>query len=101
MNHRLATLVGLLGIKIDQAHRALDDSKACLEVSLKCMEQLGANATLEFIFQAQGGPFQWKRYSMEDLMKTEIGKALVEGSRKQMVLEIVYTGEALQEFLEG
>jgi DNA polymerase III subunit epsilon len=92
INHRLATLVSLLNIKMDQAHRALDDSLACQEVAIKCMEQLGQDGTLDFMFKAQGGAMLWPRYSMSDLLKVEMTKTLVEACRGQMVLEIVYQG---------
>jgi DNA polymerase-3 subunit epsilon len=92
INHRLATLVGLLNIKMDQAHRALDDSKACQEVTLKCMEVLGKDATLDFMFKVQGGAFEWPRFSMGDLLAGEVTRPLVEGCRKQLVLEITYQG---------
>jgi DNA polymerase-3 subunit epsilon len=91
-NHRLATLVSLLGIKMGQAHRALEDSRACLEITLKCIEKLGDDASLDHIFKCQGGNFQWQRYSMEDLKKSDVFRPLVEASRLQLVLEIVYTG---------
>ncbi len=39
-NHRLQTLIPLLGIEQGTAHRALDDSKACLQVGLRCMEKV-------------------------------------------------------------
>jgi DNA polymerase-3 subunit epsilon len=91
-NHRLATLVNALGVKMNQAHRALEDSKACLEVSLRCMETLGGLATLEFIALAQGGMFEWPRFSMNDLLSRDLTRPLVQGSEKQWVLEITYQG---------
>jgi DNA polymerase III subunit epsilon len=90
VNHRLATLVGMLNIQMETAHRALDDSKACLEVAFACMEKLGANLTLDEIFKAQGGPFEWKRYSVKDLDAQEATHNLVEGCKKQLAMEIVY-----------
>ncbi len=36
-NHKLPTLVKNFRIKVSQAHRALDDSKACMEVFMKLM----------------------------------------------------------------
>lgn len=91
-NHRLATLVALLDIKMEQAHRALDDSRACLNVAIKCMEKLGKEATLEFVFNTQGGPFEWKRYSMRDLLAQDLTRTLVEAAQRQMVLEFTYRG---------
>jgi DNA polymerase III subunit epsilon len=92
INHRLATLVQLLGIKVASAHRALDDSRACLEVALQCMQKVGSDATLEKVFQTQGGALEWKSYSMDDLLSQEPTRSLVEAARKQLVLEITYKG---------
>jgi DNA polymerase III subunit epsilon len=92
MNHRLATLVNLLDIKMENAHRALDDSIACLDVGLKCMEKLGKDSTLEFIFQTQGGALQWGRYSLNDLIAQDLMRPLVEATKKQLLLEITYNG---------
>ncbi len=92
INHRLATLVALLDIKMAQAHRALDDSLACQEVTLRCMEKLGGLMTLDFMFNEQGGAFLWPRYSMKDLIADEKTRPLVEGSRQQLLLEITYQG---------
>ena len=95
-NHRLITLIQHLNIKQGQSHRALDDSRACLEVGLKCMEKLGANATLDYIFsQQEGGPLRWTRYSVKDLTEHPIYGNLVEGSRKQLVVEITYQGGSM------
>jgi len=79
-------------VKMGQAHRALEDSRACLEVCLQCMEKLGGDSTLEFIAKAQGGSFEWSRFSMNDLLAQELTRPLVEGSEKQWVLEITYQG---------
>lgn len=92
VNHRLATLVAMLNIKMAQAHRALDDSKACLEVGLNCMEKLGKDAPLDFIFKAQGGALEWKNYSLNDLMAQDLYSPVVEAAKKQLLLEITYKG---------
>ncbi len=94
INHRLATLVYEFKIKVASAHRALDDSRACLEAGIICMETLDKEATIDFVYGAQGGPLEWPRFSMTDLEKHEKFGALVEGSRKQLVLEIIYEGGA-------
>lgn len=92
INHRLATLVQHFGIKVEHAHRALEDSKACLEVALKCMEKLGENATMDYVFQAQGGALEWDKYSVKDLLENSKVAALIEASQKQLLTEIVYEG---------
>jgi len=91
-NHKLATLCTLLKFDQTQAHRALDDSKACLHVGLQCMEKLGATATLEQIIAIQGAPFEWTRYSINALRAHEVFKTVVDATVQQAVLEMVYTG---------
>lgn len=91
-NHRLATLVSMFGIQVAAAHRALDDSRACLEVAMRCMEKLGAEATLDFVLAMQGGALEWNRFAMSDLELVDKTRVLVEGSRRQLVLEITYKG---------
>ncbi|MBK9294551.1 MAG: exonuclease [Oligoflexia bacterium] len=92
LNHRLATLVEYFGIKVVHAHRALEDSKACLEIALKCMEKVGESATMELIYQAQGGALEWSNYSVKDLNENPQYSALVEASQKKLLTEIVYEG---------
>lgn len=92
VNHRLVTLTQLLGVDQGQSHRALDDSRACLEVALKCMEKLGADATLEYIFNQQGGALTWQKFSVTDLTDHPVYGALVEASRNHLVIEITYSG---------
>ena len=92
VNHRLATLVSLFNVKVDQAHRALDDSKACLEVALHCMEKFGKDSSLEHIFKSQGGALEWKNFSLEDLLRHDLFGPVVEAAKKQLLLEITYKG---------
>jgi len=99
INHRLGTLVQLLGVDQGQAHRALDDSRACLEVTLRCIQEyerfksFGAGkCTLAEIAALQGGPLLWANYSMKDLEAREPFRSIVEAARGRMVLELVYNG---------
>ncbi len=39
-NHKLQTLIKYLGIDQGVAHRALDDTKACLQLLIKCLTEL-------------------------------------------------------------
>ncbi len=92
INHRLATLVHNFEIKVGAAHRALDDSRACLEAGLRCMEATGALSTLEHVYNVQGGALMWPRYSIQELINHSVYGPLVEASQKQIVLEITYEG---------
>lgn len=92
-NHRLATLIGHLGIKVSAAHRALDDSKACLEVALQSMEKINKEGTLDNIVKTQGdGVFYWGSFSRKDLLTHEIYGPIIEGCEKSLVVEFTYKG---------
>lgn len=92
INHRLATLASLLNINVGSAHRALDDSRTCLQVAFQSMKVIGSKSTLDFIFQAQGGPLLWPRYSMNALKASPTHGVLVEACSSQLAIEVVYTG---------
>ena len=94
-DHRLQTLVNHLKIQGGQAHRALDDAKACLQVFVKCMEklhQIPPTRTLEQVGGVQGKLLTWQRFSIKEFCKEKIGEAIVEALRKKVHLEIIYQG---------
>lgn len=91
-NHRLQTLVKYLGIDGGQAHRALDDAKACLGVAVRCLEKLGPQITLAEIISRQGQEILWKHYSVGDLRSHEVYSRIVEALEKKVPLQIVYQG---------
>jgi DNA polymerase-3 subunit epsilon len=93
-NHKLQTLIPLLGIPKGTAHRALDDSRACLQVGLKCMEKLGPEVSLEKVFEAQGRKLQWKEYSMKGLRDHDIYGLLVLAIEAGRSVELGYRGTA-------
>ena len=53
-NHRLQTLVQELGLESLQAHRALNDAKACLEVALHCLNHLKGHSALKHDSTSKG-----------------------------------------------
>lgn len=89
-NHKLQTLVQVFNLNKGQAHRALDDSLACLDVFLKCAEKVGADATLTQIYDAQKVLLKWDRFSMKQLMKIELFQDIIEAVQEEKELEIVY-----------
>jgi DNA polymerase III subunit epsilon len=93
-NHKLQTLIPLLGITQGTAHRALDDSRACLQVALKCMEKVGPESSLEKIFETQGIKLFWKDYSMQFLRQHDIYGLLVLAIEAGRRVEIGYRGTA-------
>lgn len=91
-NHRLATLVKLLGIDGGAAHRALDDAKACLQLGLKNFERAGAEARITEIFVHQGGDIPWSQFSINDLRANPVLGKVIEALEKKCDLQITYAG---------
>lgn len=90
-NHRLQTLIGFFGLQKGQAHRALDDARACLEVGLRCLNKLGDGALLQEAFAAQGGPLTWGRFSLRELeVENPLSVNLIRATREQKIVEMAY-----------
>ncbi|MGE3972957.1 MAG: exonuclease domain-containing protein [Bdellovibrionales bacterium] len=89
-NHKLQTLIQTFQLKQGQAHRALDDSEACMEVFLRCAEKVGPEATLSQIYQAQKVHLKWDRFSMKQLAKIELFQNIINAVQNDQELEIVY-----------
>jgi len=87
-NHRLQTLIKFFNLPQGTAHRALDDTKACLDVALRCLEKAGE--TLEHAFDAQGGMITWPRFSMRAIAERPAVRALMDGIRDQKRVSMVY-----------
>ena len=88
-NHRLQTLIKFFSLAQGAAHRAHDDAKACLEVALKCFERAG-DGLMSRVFDAQGGPVFWDRFSMKAVEQTPIGRVLAEAVRNEQIVEMSY-----------
>lgn len=92
-NHRLQTLVQHLGLPSGQAHRALDDAKACLEVALRCFRRVGDDAaTLADLYQFQGSELRWPDYSISALGEREPFLHLLSALRRKTHIELIYQG---------
>lgn len=91
-NHRLQTLIKYFGLTAGQAHRALDDAKACLEVGLKCFQRAGERALLEEIARHQETPLTWLHFSCDQLRSHIVFRTIVEAVEKNQPLQIVYNG---------
>lgn len=119
-DHRLQTLVQHFKIDGGQAHRALDDARSCLYVSLKCIQRMedllngvshtgqmsfdvstaatvnevsqSKTLTLDEILKRQGGPLNWARFSMQALKSSPVGQALIDATMAQSNFEMTYEG---------
>jgi DNA polymerase-3 subunit epsilon len=89
-NHRLQTLIKFFNLQQGTAHRALDDTKACLEVALRCLSKTGDDTELEKASEAQGGVITWQRFSMKELGARPVIRALMEGILQQKRVSMVY-----------
>ncbi len=89
-NHRLQTLIKFFELAQGTAHRALDDTKACLEVALRCLAKTGDDAEIAKAFEAQGGIITWQRFSMRDLEARAAIKELMTGILEQKRVSMVY-----------
>lgn len=104
VNHRLQTLVAHYGINPGQAHRALDDARACLHVGLRIFERLSSSVgetpvTVSMIGRKMLrrtsldlGPLHFARFSLNELKTYPSLKRFIEAARHQQIVEMVYSG---------
>lgn len=90
-NHRLKTLVDFLKINMGQAHRALDDAEACLQVALKCFERVG-DVGVDELLARQGGGLLWSKYSIHALEQKAHQKVLIQAIRSDANVSLTYDG---------
>lgn len=90
-NHKLQTLIGVLGLERGSAHRAADDANACLYVGLESMKRVGPQATLSQIMQVQGKMLYWNDYQLLGSGNELIAK-VVESLEKNLPMDIIYDG---------
>ncbi len=91
-NHKLQTLVKYLGLDGGQAHRALDDSVACLQLVFECFKRKSIN-TFEEAFRVQGSPLWWDDFSMKGkMLQSQVWQKVYQSIEQKKDLEIIYTG---------
>jgi DNA polymerase-3 subunit epsilon len=91
-NHKLQTLIRFFNLKQGTAHRALDDAEACLFVGLRVFEKIGAEATLEQIFEYQEAKLPWSAYSISVLKAHPVYSQVVKALETRAQLQITYAG---------
>lgn len=90
LNHRLQTLVDFFKFQKGVAHRALDDARACLEVTLKCFEKKGWEETVQSLLTVQNKELLWKNFSLNALRENNIGRDILNAMEKNSQVMIVY-----------
>lgn len=95
-NHKLQTLVKYLDLEGGQAHRALDDAKACLQLLFKCFERKSV-ATFEDAFRIQGSPLWWQDFSIYGkTLQSQMWGRVIEAIENKKDLEIIYAGGSMK-----
>lgn len=92
-NHKLQTLITVLGLDRGQAHRAGDDANACLEVAIECMKRMESKGLekLQDMIDMQEKSLDWYNFSLlnkDNEMMLSIVSAVIE----KRPLKIDYTG---------
>ncbi len=91
-NHRLQTLIKHLGCEAREAHRALSDARACMDVALHCFAKIGEDLKLEDLYKFQGADLKWLDYSINSLAEKAALLNLVSAIRQKLRVELVYQG---------
>lgn len=94
-NHKLQTLIKELNIPQGQAHRALDDSKACLDLTIKCINKFGSDKSLADLIKEQDKELEWKYYSINFLREQPQWSAIIAAIEDQIDVEITYSAGSL------
>jgi DNA polymerase-3 subunit epsilon len=95
-NHKLQTLVKYLGLDGGQAHRALDDAKACLQLLFKCFEKKGVE-TFADAFRLQGSPLWWQDFSIYGkTLQSQQWAKVIQAIENKKNLEIIYSGGSMK-----
>ncbi|MBX3016722.1 MAG: 3'-5' exoribonuclease [Bdellovibrionaceae bacterium] len=90
-NHRLQTLVKVLNLGENTAHRALDDAESCQRLSEIIFARVGADATLAEITNKMAKRVVWSDYTLLNSGQENL-KTLVEAVRSKKDVDFVYGG---------
>ena len=96
VNHKLQTLIPHLKIEQGTAHRAYDDAKACLQVGLHVMNQIGPQATLQEILQVQEKKLFWKDYTLHNSNPDSVMRTMVDCCEQKKFADIKYLGGTIK-----
>lgn len=90
-NHKLQTLIKELNLVGGAAHRAYDDSYACLQVLFKSLEKISDDVSLERILEIQKKDLNWKNYQIYSSGNQKI-ISLAKAAEAQVSINIIYEG---------
>ena len=91
-NNKLQTLVSFLKFPEAQAHRALDDAKQGLRLTVECFKRIGEVKSMSDIVKYQKVKLAWSDYSILALKSQPSYRALVEAAESKQPVQIVYQG---------
>lgn len=89
-NHKLQTLISFLDLDQGTAHRALDDSKACLSLFHRCIEKMPDGSTLKELQEVQDIEMLWDHYALSKFSELPVGVSLVHAIKNQSTVFINY-----------
>lgn len=89
-NHKLQTLIPFLKIEKGAAHRAADDSAACIQVGLECFRRAGM-VSIESLLQIQEKKLFWDDYRILTAGDSKIDRLRMAIEERE-ALDIVYAG---------
>lgn len=89
-NHKLQTLVGFLNLQKREAHRALSDAQACLDVALVDFAKVGEEATLSRLYASMPKSLDWKNFSMDPIKADPILSLILEAIPRGLRIETQY-----------
>ena len=91
-NHKLQTLIKFFNLNQGQAHRALDDARACLDVGLKVFERIGDEASIDQIYEYQKARLEWNDYSIARLRSHSAYSQLIKAIELGVPVQVTYSG---------
>lgn len=90
-NHKLQTLVKYFKLDGGNAHRALDDAKACGQVALECFRRLGPNSKLQDLVSKMKSELRWSDFQMLST-DSELIKKVAQAILDRKDIQMIYSG---------
>jgi DNA polymerase-3 subunit epsilon len=94
-NHKLQTLIKVLDLVGGQAHRGLDDARACLQLGLICMGRLGSQAILKDVYDKVEKDLSWSNFLVLQSGNSKI-EMTVRALENHKDLDLIYEGGSIK-----